>query len=133
EYGLEVRGVPPDERGARAEEVLELVSLAGWGDRRPDELSGGMQQRVGFARALAVDPDILLIDEAFSALDPLIKREMQEELLTLQSQVQKTLVFITHDLDEALKLGDRSAVMRAGQIVQIGTPEEIISRPASEY
>lgn len=133
EYGLEVRGVPPDERGARAEEVLELVGLAGWGDRRPDELSGGMQQRVGLARALAVDPDILLMDEAFSALDPLIKREMQEELLTLQSQVQKTIVFITHDLDEALKLGDRIAVMRAGQIVQIGTPEEIISRPASEY
>ena len=133
EYGLEVKGVPPKERAARAEEMLELVGLAGWGDRRPDELSGGMQQRVGLARALAADPDILLMDEAFSALDPLIKREMQDELLSLQSQMMKTIIFITHDLDEALKLGDRIAVMRAGRIVQVGTPEEIISRPANEY
>lgn len=133
EYGLEIRGVPARERRERALQVLELVGLAGWENRRPDELSGGMQQRVGLARALAVDPDILLMDEAFSALDPLIKREMQDELLTLQSRMQKTIVFITHDLDEALKLGDRIAVLRDGRIEQIGTPEEIISRPASDY
>lgn len=132
-YGLEINGVPTDERRRRAEEVLEMVGLAGWGDRRPDELSGGMQQRVGLARALAVDPEILLMDEAFSALDPLIKREMQDELLTLQSRMQKTILFITHDLDEALKLGDRIAVMKDGLIEQIGGPEEIVSRPASDY
>lgn len=133
EYGLEIRGVGPKERMARVREVLKLVGLSGWEDRRPDELSGGMQQRVGLARALAVDPDILLMDEAFSALDPLIKREMQDELLALQARLQMTIVFITHDLDEALKLGDRIAILKDGRIEQIGTPEEIISDPASEY
>lgn len=132
-YGLEVQGVPRPERLRKAYEVLEMVGLHAWADRRPDELSGGMQQRVGIARALAVDPDILLMDEAFSALDPLIRREMQDELIALQERMQKTIIFVTHDLDEALKLGDKIAVMRAGRIEQIGTPEEIISNPATEY
>lgn len=132
-YGLEIRGVPHIERMKRAEEMLEQVGLAGWGNHRPNELSGGMQQRVGIARALAIDPDILLMDEAFSALDPLIRREMQNELLTLQAQMKKTIVFVTHDLDEALKIGDRIAVMKDGRIVQIGTPEQIITDPATEY
>ncbi len=133
EYGLEVKGVPREERLRKVEEVLELVGLGGWGDHRPSQLSGGMQQRVGLARALAVDPDILLMDEAFSALDPLIKREMQDELLSLQERMQKTIIFITHDLDEALKLGDRIAVMKDGRVVQVGTPEEIVSEPEDEY
>lgn len=133
EYGLEVKGVPPNERRRRAEEVLAMVGLEGWGDRLPHQLSGGMQQRVGLARALAVDPEVLLMDEAFSALDPLIKREMQDELLSLQSRMRKTILFITHDLDEALKLGNRIAVMRDGEIIQVGTAEEIISRPADDY
>lgn len=133
EYGLEVKGVPREDRLRRVEEVLELVGLGGWGDRKPSELSGGMQQRVGLARALAVDPEILLMDEAFSALDPLIKREMQDELLALQSRMQKTIIFITHDLDEALKLGDRIAVMKDGRVVQVGTPEEIVSEPVDDY
>lgn len=132
-YGLEVRGIGQKEREEKARDILSMVGLEGWEDRRPDELSGGMQQRVGIARALAVDPDILLMDEAFSALDPLIRREMQNELIALQDRMQKTIIFVTHDLDEALKLGDRIAVMRAGQIEQIGTPEEIISQPATEY
>lgn len=132
-YGLEVKGAPSAERRARAAEVLELVGLAGWGDKLPSELSGGMQQRVGLGRALAADTDVLLMDEAFSALDPLIRREMQEQLLELQSTLGKTIVFITHDLNEAMFLGDRIAVMRDGRIVQTGTPEEILTDPANDY
>lgn len=132
-YGLEVAGVPGAERRSRATEILELVGLAGWGDRLPGELSGGMQQRVGLGRALAADTDVLLMDEAFSALDPLIRREMQEQLLELQSTLGKTIVFITHDLNEAMFLGDRIAVMRDGRIVQTGTPEEILTDPANDY
>ena len=132
-YGLEVQGVPIAERRAKAETVLELVGLSGWGDKLPGELSGGMQQRVGLGRALAADTDVLLMDEAFSALDPLIRREMQEQLLELQSQLGKTIVFITHDLNEAMFLGDRIAVMRDGRVVQIGTPEEILTDPANDY
>ncbi|GLJ77709.1 glycine/betaine ABC transporter ATP-binding protein [Leifsonia poae] len=132
-YGLEVQGVPAAERRERAETVLDLVGLSGWGDKLPGELSGGMQQRVGLGRALAADTDVLLMDEAFSALDPLIRREMQEQLLELQSQLGKTIVFITHDLNEAMFLGDRIAVMRDGRVVQIGTPEEILTDPANDY
>jgi glycine betaine/proline transport system ATP-binding protein len=132
-YGLEVRGMPAAERRERAAEVLELVGLGGWGDAFPSELSGGMQQRVGLGRALAADTDVLLMDEAFSALDPLIRREMQEQLLELQSTLGKTIVFITHDLNEAMFLGDRIAVMRDGRIVQTGTPEEILTDPANDY
>lgn len=133
EFGLEVRGVDAAVRRAEAEKWLDLVGLKGWGERYPHELSGGMQQRVGLARALAVDPEILLMDEAFSALDPLIRRDMQDELLSLQEQLGKTIIFITHDLDEALKLGDRIAVMRDGVFIQVGTGEEIISEPADDY
>lgn len=132
-FGLEVQGVDREVRLRKARETLELVGLKGWEDRYPGNLSGGMQQRVGLARALVSDPDILLMDEPFSALDPLIRRDMQDELLTLQSQVNKTIIFVTHDLDEALKLGDRIALMKDGVIVQIGTPEEILTRPADEY
>ncbi|AEG14960.1 glycine betaine/L-proline ABC transporter, ATPase subunit [Desulfofundulus kuznetsovii DSM 6115] len=132
-YGLEIQGVERDERYARAREMLALVGLNEWEMALPDQLSGGMQQRVGLARALASDPDILLMDEAFSALDPLIRREMQNELLSLQSKVNKTIIFVTHDLDEALKIGDRIALMKDGSIVQVGTPEEILTRPADEY
>jgi glycine betaine/proline transport system ATP-binding protein len=132
-YPLELRGVGKSERLARAAEILELVGLGGWADSMPSELSGGMQQRVGIARALAADTDILLMDEAFSALDPLIRREMQEQLLELQEKFQKTIVFITHDLNEAMFLGDRIAVMRDGRIVQIGTPEDILTDPANDY
>ncbi|MGW8482492.1 quaternary amine ABC transporter ATP-binding protein [Microbacterium sp. NPDC055903] len=132
-YPLELKGVSKAERLAKAEEVLALVGLDGWGDKLPGELSGGMQQRVGIARALAADTDILLMDEAFSALDPLIRREMQEQLLELQQKLQKTIVFITHDLNEAMFLGDRIAVMRDGRIVQIGTPEDILTDPANDY
>jgi glycine betaine/proline transport system ATP-binding protein len=132
-YGLEVQRIPQEQRHARAKQSLALVGLAGWEDKLPGQLSGGMQQRVGLARALCTDPDILLMDEAFSALDPLIREEMQDELLNLQSNMQKTIVFITHDLNEALKLGDRIALMLDGRIVQIGTPEEIISNPANDY
>lgn len=114
-------------------EALELVGLKGWENHRPDQLSGGMQQRVGLARGLANDPDILLMDEAFSALDPLIRKDMQQELLELQARVKKTIVFITHDLDEALRIGDRIALMKDGVIVQIGTPEEILIQPANKY
>ncbi|NYF10276.1 glycine betaine/proline transport system ATP-binding protein [Leifsonia sp. AK011] len=132
-YGLEIQGVARAERLERARTTTELVGLGGWGDRLPSELSGGMQQRVGLARALAADTDVLLMDEAFSALDPLIRREMQEELLELQSSLGKTIVFITHDLNEAMLLGDRIAVMRDGRIVQIGTPEDILTDPANDY
>lgn len=132
-YPLQLRGVKKAERLAKAEEILDLVGLAGWGDKLPSALSGGMQQRVGIARALAADPDVLLMDEAFSALDPLIRREMQEQLLELQQKLQKTIVFITHDLNEAMLLGDRIAVMRDGRIVQIGTPEDILTDPANDY
>jgi len=132
-YGLEIQGLAKDERLTRAREVTQMVGLAGWEDKFPSQLSGGMQQRVGLARALAADSDVLLMDEAFSALDPLIRREMQEQLVELQSQLGKTIVFITHDLNEAMFLGDRIAVMRDGRIVQIGTPEDILTNPANEY
>jgi len=133
EYGLEIQGVPKEERRKKAMETLAVVGLSGWENKRPDELSGGMQQRVGLARGLANDPDILLMDEAFSALDPLIRKDMQDELLELQATMKKTIVFITHDLDEALRIGDRIALMKDGAIVQIGTPEEILTHPANEY
>jgi glycine betaine/proline transport system ATP-binding protein len=132
-YPLELKGTGRAERLAKAEEILGLVGLEGQGEKLPSELSGGMQQRVGIARALAADTDILLMDEAFSALDPLIRREMQEQLLELQQKLQKTIVFITHDLNEAMFLGDRIAVMRDGRIVQIGTPEDILTDPANSY
>lgn len=132
-YGLEVQGVDRDSRYKAAAEAIETVGLKGWENYYPSEMSGGMQQRVGLARALAVDPDVLIMDEPFSGLDPLIRREMQDEMVMLQSALQKTIVFITHDLDEALKLGDRIAIMRDGMIVQEGTPEEIVTRPANDY
>ncbi|MFJ4254004.1 glycine betaine/L-proline ABC transporter ATP-binding protein [Microbacterium sp. NPDC090003] len=132
-YPLELKGVAKAERLAKADEILSLVGLEGQGEKMPSELSGGMQQRVGIARALAADSDILLMDEAFSALDPLIRREMQEQLLELQQKLHKTIVFITHDLNEAMFLGDRIAVMRDGRIVQIGTPEDILTDPANDY
>ncbi|MFF5976218.1 glycine betaine/L-proline ABC transporter ATP-binding protein [Streptomyces sp. NPDC012769] len=132
-YGLEVQGVPRAERERRATEALELCGLAGWEKSWPDELSGGMQQRVGLARALATDADLLLMDESFSALDPLIRRDMQDQLLVLQQKLKKTIVFITHDLNEAMRLGDRIAVMRDGRIVQLGTAEDILVRPANDY
>jgi glycine betaine/proline transport system ATP-binding protein len=132
-YPLELKGVAKGERRAKADEVLSMVGLDGWGDKLPSQLSGGMQQRVGIARALAADTEILLMDEAFSALDPLIRREMQEQLVELQEKLQKTIVFITHDLNEAMFLGDRIAVMRDGRIVQIGTPEDILTDPANDY
>ncbi|WP_166879020.1 MULTISPECIES: glycine betaine/L-proline ABC transporter ATP-binding protein [unclassified Salinibacterium] len=132
-YGLEIQGVPHEERLAKARKIVDIVGLAGWEDKLPSELSGGMQQRVGLARALAADTDVLLMDEAFSALDPLIRREMQEQLLELQSDLGKTIIFITHDLNEAMFLGDRIAVMRDGRIVQIGTPEDILTDPANDY
>ena len=133
EYGLEIRGVPKEERQAKAEKALENSSLIAFKDQLPSQLSGGMQQRVGLARAVANDPEILLMDEAFSALDPLIRREMQDELLDLQENVKKTIIFITHDLNEALRIGDRIALMKDGQIMQIGTGEEILTNPANEY
>lgn len=133
EYGLEIQGADPAVCREKALQALELVGLKGYEYNMPDQLSGGMQQRVGLARALATDPDILLMDEAFSALDPLIRREMQEELLELQAKMHKTIIFITHDLDEALRLGDRIAVMKDGQIVQIGNSEEILTNPADDY
>lgn len=133
EYGLEIRQVSKQERQEIAQKNIDIVGLAGYEDKYPDELSGGMQQRVGLARALTNDPDILLMDEPFSALDPLIRREMQLELLDIQNRLQKTIVFITHDVNEAFKLGDRVAVMKDGRVVQIGTPEEIIEKPADDY
>ncbi|MBO0428565.1 glycine betaine/L-proline ABC transporter ATP-binding protein [Vagococcus fluvialis] len=133
EFGLEVRGVSKEERTALAEKALENSGLIAFKDQYPGQLSGGMQQRVGLARALANDPEILLMDEAFSALDPLIRREMQDELIDLQANVQKTIIFITHDLNEALRIGDRIALMKDGQIMQIGTGEEILTNPANDY
>ncbi|MFC6065745.1 quaternary amine ABC transporter ATP-binding protein [Streptomyces ochraceiscleroticus] len=132
-YGLEVQGVPKAERQKRAHEALELAGLKGWEKSWPDELSGGMQQRVGLARALATDADLLLMDESFSALDPLIRRDMQDQLLELQKTLKKTIVFITHDLNEAMRLGDRIAVMRDGRIVQNGSAEDILVRPSNDY
>jgi glycine betaine/proline transport system ATP-binding protein len=132
-FGLEVRGVDKAERRETAAKMLALVGLDGLGDRRPDQLSGGMQQRVGLARALATNPDILLFDEPFSALDPLIRRDMQDEVARLQREVNKTMVFITHDLQEALRLGDRIAIMRDGRFVQVGTPQQVVTAPADDY
>lgn len=133
EYGLKVRKIDKEERRQKALDTLEVVGLAQWGDRFPSALSGGMQQRVGLARALATDADILLMDEAFGALDPLIRRGMQDELVRLQNELHKTIVFISHDIQEALKIGDRVAVMKDGYLVQVGTPEELISQPADDY
>ncbi len=132
-FGLEVQGVPKAERLARAAEVLSLVGLEDSANQFPDQLSGGMQQRVGVARAFAVDPQVMLYDEPFSALDPLIRRDMQDEVCRLQEETGKTMVFITHDLPEALRLGDRIAIMRDGAIVQLGTPEDLVGSPADEY
>ncbi|WP_433957645.1 quaternary amine ABC transporter ATP-binding protein [Cytobacillus horneckiae] len=133
EYGLEIQGMEKETRKNKALESLRLVGLEGYENQYPDQLSGGMQQRVGLARALANDTDVLLMDEAFSALDPLIRKDMQDELLELQSSMSKTIVFITHDLDEALRIGDRIALMKDGSIVQIGTPEEILMNPSNQY
>ncbi|MCD5324834.1 MULTISPECIES: quaternary amine ABC transporter ATP-binding protein [Pontibacillus] len=133
EYGLEIRGVEKEERREISMKNIEIVGLKGYEDKYPGELSGGMQQRVGLARALANDPDILLMDEPFSALDPLIRREMQLELLDIQERLQKTIIFITHDVNEAFKIGDRVAVMKNGKVEQIGTPESILEKPANEY
>ena len=132
-YGLEVQGLDKEKRYARAREVLQLVSLQGWENHYPGQLSGGMQQRVGIARALAVDPQILFFDEPFSALDPLIRREMQDELIHLQEMMRKTIVFITHDFLEAVKLGDYIAIMKDGEIVQTGRPDQIILHPVNDY
>jgi glycine betaine/proline transport system ATP-binding protein len=132
-FGLELAKIDKDKRKERALQALEQVGLEGWADSYPKELSGGMQQRVGLARGLAVDPDVLLMDEAFSALDPLIRTEMQDELIKLQEKHKRTIVFISHDLDEALRIGDRIAIMEGGRIVQVGTPEEILQNPADDY
>ena len=132
-FGLEIQGVSKADRYERALEVVSAVGLSGWADHFPQQLSGGMQQRVGLARALCVEPEILFFDEPFSALDPLIRRDMQDELLSLQAGMRRTLVFITHDFHEALKLGDRIAIMKDGEFVQVGTPEQIVSSPADDY
>jgi glycine betaine/proline transport system ATP-binding protein len=132
-FGLEVRGEGRSDRRNRAQEMVDLVGLSGYENNFPDELSGGMQQRVGLARALAADPDIMMFDEPFSALDPLIRRDMQNEVIRLHHEVGKTMVFITHDLAEALKLGDRILIMRDGEIIQIGTPDEVVGAPADDY
>ena len=132
-YGLEVQGVDNSKSLEKSKEMLEMVGLKGYEDQYPSELSGGMQQRVGLARALTTDPEILLMDEAFSALDPLIRKDMQDEIIEIQDRMKKTIIFITHDLDEALKLGDRIAVMKDGLIVQIGTPEDILTHTADDY
>jgi glycine betaine/proline transport system ATP-binding protein len=132
-YGLEVQGIDKTKRHERARELLAVVGLSPVEASYPDQLSGGMQQRVGLARALAVDPEVLIFDEAFSALDPLIRREMQDEVLRLQERLRKTVIFVTHDLDEALKLGDRIAIMKDGRFVQVGAPAEIVGAPADEY
>lgn len=133
EFGLEIRGFSKEERRLKAEKALDNSGLLAFKDQYPNQLSGGMQQRVGLARALANDPEILLMDEAFSALDPLIRKDMQDELLDLQQTLKKTIIFITHDLNEALRIGDRIALMKDGQIIQIGTGEEILTNPANEY
>lgn len=133
EYGMEVRGMSKEKRQKIAMDMIDTVGLSGYENQYPNELSGGMQQRVGLARALANDPDILLMDEPFSALDPLIRREIQLELISIQSKLQKTIIFITHDINEAFRLGDRVAVMKDGKIVQIGSPEEILTEPSDEY
>ena len=132
-YGLEIKGVPKAEREEKAHEALRMVDLDGWADYMPGELSGGMQQRVGLARALAADTDVLLMDEAFSALDPLIRKDMQDQLIELQGKLNKTILFITHDLNEAMRIGDRIAMMRSGRIEQIGTAEEILQNPANNF
>lgn len=132
-YSLEINGVNKADRHKRAEEVIELVGLQGYSRAYPEQLSGGMQQRVGLARALAVDPQVLFLDEPFSALDPLIRRDMQQEVIRLHRELGKTMVFITHDLSEAVKVGDRIAIMRDGAVVQIGTPEDLVANPADEY
>jgi glycine betaine/proline transport system ATP-binding protein len=132
-YGLEIRGDSKTDRRARAQEMIDLVGLSGYENSYPDQLSGGMQQRVGLARALAVDPSVMLFDEPFSALDPLIRRDMQNEVIRLHEEVGKTMVFITHDLQEALKLGDRILIMRDGEVVQIGRPDEVVGAPADDY
>jgi glycine betaine/proline transport system ATP-binding protein len=132
-FGLELRGIKQQDREKKAMEVIELVDLAGYENQKVSELSGGMQQRVGLARGLANSPEVLLMDEAFSALDPLIRSQMQDELLLLQEKMQKTILFITHDLEEAIKLGDRIAIMKDGEIVQVGTAEEIITKPENDY
>ncbi len=132
-FGLEVRGVGKQERRQKAQEMVDLVGLTGYEESYPDQLSGGMQQRVGLARALAVDPTLMMFDEPFSALDPLIRRDMQNEVIRLHQEVGKTMIFITHDLQEALKLGDRILIMRDGEIVQIGTPDEVVAAPADDY
>lgn len=132
-YSLEINGVNKADRHKRANEVIELVGLQGYSHAYPEQLSGGMQQRVGLARALAVDPQVLFLDEPFSALDPLIRRDMQQEVIRLHRELGKTMVFITHDLSEAVKVGDRIAIMRDGAIVQIGTPEDLVANPADEY
>jgi glycine betaine/proline transport system ATP-binding protein len=132
-FGLEVRGENKSQRRNRAQEMVDLVGLSGYENNYPDQLSGGMQQRVGLARALAANPDVMMFDEPFSALDPLIRRDMQNEVIRLHEEVGKTMVFITHDLAEALKLGDRILIMRDGEIIQIGTPDEVVGAPADEY
>ncbi len=132
-YGLEVRGMDKHARYEAALEAVKVVGLEGWEHNYPRQMSGGMQQRVGLARALATNPDVLLMDEPFSGLDPLIRREMQDELLALQTELQKTIVFITHDLNEALKMGDRIAIMRDGEIIQMGSPEEVVTLPTDAY
>jgi len=132
-YGLEIQGVDRGQRIERADRALDLVGLGGWGPSRTSELSGGMQQRVGLARALATEAEVMLMDEPFSALDPLIKMQMQQEIIKLQNDLGKTIVFITHDLDEALRLGDRIAIMEDGRVVQLGTPERILTNPATAY
>jgi len=132
-YGLEVQGIDKARRHERARELLAVVGLSPVEHSYPDQLSGGMQQRVGLARALAVDPEVLIFDEAFSALDPLIRREMQDEVVRLQGRLHKTVIFVTHDLDEALKLGDRIAIMKDGRFVQVGSPADIVGAPADDY
>ncbi len=132
-YGLEMQGIDPEKRNSVAMEKIEAVGLSGFENQYPNQLSGGMQQRVGLARALATDTDIMLMDEAFSALDPLIRSDMQKQLLDLQAQLKKTIVFITHDLDESLRLGDHIGILNAGKLVQVGTPVEIVMNPADDY